>query len=297
VSGVILAAISSVFWGGSDFIAGVAARRIDALKTSIWAVIGAGMVLIVAVLIVPPEWSAQVVWVGVIAGVCSAVGFVTLYASLALAPMGVATAILAASEAVVPLIIGVVWKGDVLGVIGWIGIGLAILGAVVVGASEGKSDDGPDHTGVRAVILAVVAGLAFGFAIVALDAAPQESGFLSVGLEMAATLILLLLLAGCVRLSPAIRSRAADLSLVGPSSLPRSGRWFGLLSGAVQGVANIVMMVALWNGQLSVVGAIICLYPLTTVFLARIILGEKLRPLQIAGIAVALIGCLLLARA
>jgi len=295
--GVLLAAVSSVFWGASDFVAGVAARRIDALRTSIWAVIGAGALLLAVLFVMPPVWSDTVIWVGIIAGACSTVGFVTLYASFALAPLGVATAILAASEAVLPLIIGVVWKGDALGAAGWIGIVLAVVGAVVVGASEGRTDDGPGHAGFRAVVLAAIAGLAFGLAIAAVDAAPVESGFLSVALEMAVSLVMLLVLMLVVRAAPRVRASATSLGLLAPNHDPRSGAWFGLLSGGVQGVANIVMLLALWNGQLSVVGAIICLYPLTTVFLARIILGEKLRRMQILGIAIALLGCLLLALA
>jgi len=295
MTGVLLAALSSVFWGASDFAAGIAARRINAMRTSLWAFIGASVFLVLVLCVAPPEWSGAALIAGAVAGVCSAIGFVTLYASLALAPMGVATAILAASEAVVPVVIGVLWKHDALSPIGWVGIGLAVLGAVLVGASEGGSDDSEGKTGLRAVILAIVAGVTFGLAIVALDAAPRASGFLSATVEMVVGLVLLVLMLAALALAPGLKRSAASIGLLATDAPPRGGAGFGGLSGVLQGIANVVMMLGLWSGQLAVVGAITCLYPLTTVFLARVILHERLRRMQVVGITTALLGCVLLA--
>jgi drug/metabolite transporter (DMT)-like permease len=44
-----------------------------------------------------------------------------------------------------------------------------------------------------------------------------------------------------------------------------------------------------------VVGVVLCLYPVTTAFLARFILDERLTAKHIVGITIALSGCVMLA--
>ena len=54
--------------------------------------------------------------------------------------------------------------------------------------------------------------------------------------------------------------------------------------------ANISFAVASTEGLVSVVGVCSSLYPVVTVLLARLILGERTRSLQLAGVALALAG-------
>ena len=205
------------------------------------------MLLLIAVPVIGTDWSGEAVSAGLIAALGATVGFIAFYAGLALAPIGVVTAIVAACEVVVPVLVAVIWKGEQLTMIGWVGVFAAGAGAVIVGASEG----GWGGAGLRAVVLAVIGGVGFGLSVVALDFVPEPQGV-------------------------------------------RGGIGLGLLAGALQGGANIVLMFALWAGQLAVVGAISALYPVSAALLAWVILKEKLSTPLVVGIAIALSGCVLL---
>jgi len=62
--------------------------------------------------------------------------------------------------------------------------------------------------------------------------------------------------------------------------------------------ANILYVLAVHRGALSIVAVITSLYPVATVALAAIMLRERLVPVQWAGVAIALSGvlCIALAR-
>lgn len=289
----VLAFLASALTGGGDFSAGVSSRRIGAILTSFWSYLAATVISLVAFPFVAAEWTPEGVTAGLVAAGCGALAFVTFYASLALAPMGVATAIVAASEAVVPVAIGVGWKGESLGLLGWIGVIVAVLGAVIVGAAEGSRG----RAALGAVVLAAFSGVAFGATVVALGAAPASSGLIAPTLEMAGGLILIAAMIGLVQTSSRVRTYSASIGLTAAGPAAGAGVGFALLAGVLQGFANIVLMLALWSGQLSVVGVILCLYPIMPALLARVFLKERLTRAHVAGIAIALLGCVLLGAA
>lgn len=288
----ILAFLASALTGGADFSAGISSRRIGAMTTSFWVYLAATALSFAILLLTPSRWAEPAVAAGLIAAVFGAAAFVAFYASLALAPMGVVAAIVAASEAVLPVAVGVGWMGEDLSAIGWIGVLAAVLGAVIVGAAEGSRGAGA----LRAVALAVFSGVAFGCTVVALGAAPASSGFVAPTLEMAGGLVLIVLMVAVIRAFAPVRRYAGSLGLLGDGAAG-GGIGFGLLAGVMQGIANIVLMLALWSGLLSVVGVIVCLYPITTAVLARVILKERLTRLHLLGIGIALAGCVMLGAA
>ncbi|MBN9611964.1 MAG: DMT family transporter [Actinobacteria bacterium] len=296
----LLAILSSALTGGGDFTAGVSSRRIGAIPTSFWSYLAATVVLLGIFPFIAAVWTPESVTAGLVAALCGGMAYVAFYGSLALAPMGVATAIVAASQAVVPVAIGVGWNGESMSAFGWIGVALAVLGAVIVGAAEG----GRGRAALSAVLLAVFAGVAFGATVVALSAVPSSSGLIAPTIEMAGGLVLIAVLLGLVRRSARVRAFAASIGLhrePGPGGTAGltagSGIGMALLSGLLQGVAIVVLMLALWGGQLSVVGVILCLYPIMPALLARVFLKERLTRLHVTGIGIALLGCLLLGAA
>lgn len=288
---VVLSLVAATGWGGSDFSAGIASRRVGALYATMLTLLGATVLLVVAVPLIGSDWSNEAITAGLFAALGATVGFIAFYAALALAPIGVVTAIVAACQVVLPVLIAVVWKGERLSWLGWVGVCAAGLGAVIVGASEGDLGG----ASLRAVVLAVVGGIGFGLSVVALDFAPEGSGVLAPGIEMAGGLVLVTLLVVAVRAAPKLRRSLEPLALfVRNTQNVRGSIGLGLLAGVLQGGANIALMWALWNGQLAVVGAISALYPVSAALLAWTILGEKLSKPLIIGIAIALSGCVLL---
>jgi drug/metabolite transporter (DMT)-like permease len=73
------------------------------------------------------------------------------------------------------------------------------------------------------------------------------------------------------------------------------GGWPAGGAGALDIVANACYLMAVHQGLLSVVATLASLYPAVTVLLARVVLKERLRGVQVAGIAIAVGGVALIA--
>jgi uncharacterized membrane protein len=94
-----------------------------------------------------------------------------------------------------------------------------------------------------------------------------------------ATAVLLLAAAAL----PALR-RGVPRSVAGPAAM----------AGLIDAVANILALLALQQGLLSLVAAITSLYPASTLLLARLVLREKLRRVQVFGLVVAAVAVILM---
>ena len=67
------------------------------------------------------------------------------------------------------------------------------------------------------------------------------------------------------------------------------------LVGLVDLGATALYALANRHGALSIVSVVGSLYPVTTVLLARTVLDERIRPVQVAGVATALAGVAMIA--
>ena len=64
-------------------------------------------------------------------------------------------------------------------------------------------------------------------------------------------------------------------------------------SGVVDAVANVFYVLAIRQGLFSLAVVITSLYPAMTVLLARVVLGERMRGVQQAGLVLAALGIVL----
>ena len=91
----------------------------------------------------------------------------------------------------------------------------------------------------------------------------------------------------------------ADVRATVPA--PRASRvpwWmFAVATGLLMGVANALIVAALHEGRLGIVGVLVGLYPVPTVLLAWIVLRERLAPHQLIGVVGAIGACVLLSLA
>ncbi|HEX7835037.1 MAG TPA: EamA/RhaT family transporter, partial [Pseudolysinimonas sp.] len=76
----ILGFVSAVVYGASDFLGGLASRRMSALLASFIGFLVATVVTVVALLIERPVWSTEAVVLGALAGVAGSIGTWALYA-------------------------------------------------------------------------------------------------------------------------------------------------------------------------------------------------------------------------
>jgi drug/metabolite transporter (DMT)-like permease len=162
---LVLALASGMAWGTADFLAGLAARRL-ALLVVMAVSQGGALVLLLTVVIVRGEGPREAVAVGygLAAGVLGAVGLAALYRALAIGRMSI-VAPTASLSGVVPLAWGLA-RGDRPSATQAAGIVLAVLGVILASRSP---DDGSGRRTAVGVGLALVAAVTLGALVVLLD--------------------------------------------------------------------------------------------------------------------------------
>jgi drug/metabolite transporter (DMT)-like permease len=273
----LLALTSSLFWGTSDFFAGVKARTIAppavVAFTQAAALLALSAFLLVRNTGFSPHFSGNGPWWAVAAGVAGAAGLVCFYTALASGTMGVVAPI-SSLGALVPVFLGLL-TGEHPSATAWVGMAVAVTGAALA--------SGPELTGAvppRPVILAAVAAACFGTALYCLDRGARYA-LVETLWGMRATSVVLFLVAGL-----AVRSvggtRARDLPALAVIGL-----------GDVS--ANGLFAFASSRGMVSVASVLGSLYPVATLFWARVLLGERLRRVQTIGVGLTLLGVVAIA--
>ncbi len=256
---------------------------------------------------------------GVAAGVGAGSGVALLYRGLARGRMSVVAPITAVEAAAVPLLAGVA-LGERPGVLALAGIALALAAITLVsGASKGRSPSGsgsPDEApvgpgpGVPAAPAEAWGGAAAGLPGGVPGDSPAGGAFraglggalrrpgipdaLGAGLGFG-LMFVLLERAGDAGLWPLVGMRVSSLTLLAGAALVlgrslrvAEGAWpTVLLAGALDQAANVLYLLATQRGMLSLVAVLTSLYPASTVLLARLVLGERLARLQVAGLVCA----------
>ncbi|HET8616688.1 MAG TPA: DMT family transporter [Actinomycetales bacterium] len=269
---VLLALSSSVMWGGADFLGGLLSRS----RRAVAVVAGSqacGLVAVALVALVTGGWHGSTGWFGwsVLAGLVGASGLVAFYSALGCGTMGVVSPI-AALGAVVPVLLGLV-QGESPSSIVLVGLVLALVGVVTASGPELAGG-----AGARPVVLASVAGVCFGLALVFIERGAQTNAVMTMTGMRATSVGMFLVAAVVLRTNGALVVRDAPaLAAVGVADVG----------------ANLLFALATQRGLLSVTAVLGSLYPVVTVLLARVVLHERLRVVQQVGVVAALTGVVL----
>ena len=238
---------------------------------------GAGLVFITCVVVArgegPPELNF-LLW-GVLSGVLGAGGIAAFYRALSIGVLGVVAPI-TATAAVVPVVVGLI-AGERPSAAQGAGIALALVGVVLTALERGEGEGKRVATGVG---MALIAALALGCIYVLLDVASEGDPYWAVLANRATSTPLLVAAALVLRPSMAVGGSRGGLVLVA--------------IGALDTAANALFAVASTFGLVSLVAVLGSLYPVVTVALARIVLGERIRWIQRFGAVVALGGVVLI---
>jgi drug/metabolite transporter (DMT)-like permease len=281
---------SSLCWGVGDFIGGLQARRVPLLRVILVSQ-AVGLVVLVAVVAVrgvgPPDVVKMLPAVaGGVAGIAALSAF---YRALAIGTMSVVAPISATGVAV-PVVVGVA-SGDRPAALQLAGILAASVG-VVLASRESGPGLAPKADSKASVALALLAALGFGSFFVGLRISARVDlvwALVSSRAAAVAALIAAGIVLSWVRERPPA-SVGAVAAPGGSAVLPAL-----LVIGFLDLSANVLYALATRHGLLSVVAVAASLYPLTTVLLARVVLGEHVRRIQEVGIAAALAGVVLIA--
>ena len=208
---------------------------------------------------------------GCLAGIGGGAGLAAFYRALALGTMSVVSPLVACG-AVVPFAIAIA-TGERPSVLALCGA-LAALGGAVLASVEERRAESPDRA--RAVLLALAAAVALGLFVYFLGLGSREGDALSTLLGARVGSLSFLVVAALTLRAPLRIARASVAAVAAV--------------GLADVTANALFAFASRHGLLSLVAVLGSLYPIVTVLLAHIVLGERLtRPQQI-GIAVALTG-------
>ncbi len=269
--GVLLALTAAASWGTADFLGGLSTRRLPILTVSTVSQL-AGLVFAATLVLSfgQPAPEGRVVALALAAGTTGAVGLAALYSGLALGPMGV-VAPLAALSGVVPVAVGLL-RGDRPTSIQIVGVFLALAGVVLAARHR---DESGGRVSARAVTLALVAAGSLGLLLVLLEAAGRDSPGWTV-LTVRVGALSLLAIAVAVR-RPSFRLARREVSTLA-----------GI--GVLDNGANLLFVLAAQRGLLSLISVLASLYPVSTVLLARVSLGERLSRVQVVGVIMALAG-------
>jgi len=282
----LLALLSSALWGTSDFLGGTASRRIPA--TSVLGVSQLvallGLVPLAAVLGAfdePPSY----VLPAVAAGLTGVVTLGCFYRALAIGTMGVVAPV-ASLGVVVPVVLGLV-QGERPGPLVLAGMALAIVGVVL---ASGPELSGGGRGGAQALVLAGVAAVGFG-AVLALiaEGSGGEDGTLSAVVMVLLTMRLVSVLALSGVWLALRRLRGAGFG-VGPGDVTLL-----VAIGVFDVGANGTYALASQSDLVSISAVLASLYPVVTVLLARRFHAERLVPVQLVGVVLALTGVVLIA--
>lgn len=276
---MLLSLLASLLWGAADFLGGTASRRLPTASvvgvSQLVALLG---LLPVAVLAGALDEPRAYLLPGVAAGVVGPLALAAFYRALSVGTMGVVAPV-AALGVVVPVAAGLL-AGEAPSLLQLAGIAAAVLGVVLASGPELSGG-----AGARSLVLAGLAAVGFGavFLLLAQGSASGSLGSVVMTLlTMRLTTVLLMtgLMLGARQLELGVRR--GDLPVL-------------VVIGAFDVGANAAFAIASQSDLISVTAVLASLYPVVTVLLARQVHQERLVGPQLPGVALALVGVVLLA--
>lgn len=306
--GALLALTSAAVFGAADFLGGVAAKRSPVFHVTATSQVAGALLLAVALFVLPgtPTW-ADLGW-GLASGFAAGGALLLFYGALASGTMSIVSPITASTSALVPFAVGV-GLGERPALQAVVGVVCALVAVVLVALEpdgavppEARPGDaaspnvgtthdarlpttmataGGHRTRRRAprtgpLLAAIGAGLGFGLFFVLLAQGAQGAG-----------------------LWPLLGARIGSLSLYVLMTVPvvSRGRFTlrvphaalstSVAAGVLDMTANALYLLAVSRGLLSLIAVLASLYPVSTIVLARVLLGERLARSQWAGIVAA----------
>lgn len=278
---VALALSASLSWGAADFLGGLKSRSLPILTVlAVSQAAGlATIALVVALRGKGPPGGEFALWAA-LAAVGGTSGLAAFYRGLSVGAMAIVAPI-SATGAALPVVFGLV-TGESPSAAQLAGIALAIAGVVLASREEPPPDEATDSRRARTaagVGLALLAAAGFGSFFILMGEASEGDALWAILVNRiagASVLVGLALALGSRR--PGNSAEAAQLALIGVLDMS----------------ANALYALATTEGLLSVAAVLASLYPVVVVALASLVLRERIRPGQRAGVVAALAGVALI---
>ena len=276
---IFLGALAAIAWGSGDFFGGLASRRADAVTVVLTTEV-VGLVLLF-VLAVPGggDPTTHDLLFGAYAGIFGVIGLVLLYRGLVIGRASVVAPLSAVGAAVLQVTWGLA-HGEDPGSVALVGVVVALVSIGIVAGTAGEGE--AEHESRRAHELLYGLGAAVGFGMYLILISETSDG------------------AG---LWPVVAARVAPVPLVAllllvrrqPLTVPRPVLPMACASGIADAGANVLLILAVRQGLLTIVAPVANLYPAVTVILAAAVLHERITRARLVGLLFAVASLVLIA--
>jgi drug/metabolite transporter (DMT)-like permease len=273
--GVLLALSSSLMWGFADYLGGLQTRAHRVL--SVVSISQAAGLLVIALIVA----LRGVGWPGVDAmlpaagaGVIASVCIVTFYLALSYGPVSIVAPVLA-SSACIPVVYGL-GRGERPAPVQLAGLAATLVGVILVSWTDA---DGRAH-GRRGIGLAVVAAVLLGLVLILFSRASTVDPYWASFVLRVSSIFWI----GVFILVQGVAPR-----------VDRSALGIIAAIGVLDMLANVAFSVSTTLQLLSITAVLSSLFPVVTVALARIHLGERVTRVQGTGSILTMVGVLLVA--
>jgi len=282
---ILLGLAAAVLYGTGDFLGGLATRRAHVLVVLALAETAGVIVVLPAAAMSPgPARLAGLAW-GTSAGLIGGLGLIIFYQGLAAGPMSVVAPVSALVSTVLPVAVALA-GGERPGAAVYAGALLCVAAIVLASSATDSNPAGGTRTAAppgRAVGYGIASGASFGLFFLLIRNAGRSGELWPVAAGRIGELAVVLIAAAVLRRSLLPRGAGGRLLLAAAGA------------GAIDVIANISYVAATRTGQFGLAVVLASLYPGITVLLARVVLGERLRWAQRAGLGLAAIGIILVA--
>lgn len=237
---------------------------------------GCGFVLTVALAFaIGGSPTAADLWWGAAAGLGSAIGLSAIYTGYAKSTIAIVAPVAGVGSVSVPVLWSAI-DGDHLSSQAWVGVALGVMAILLVSLSRGATRGSV----LSALGYGLIGAAGLGFLLLAFSKSTDDSGIWIVAPSRLSGLAVLLVMLRLTRTPLTIRR----------GMLPTV-----ILVAALSSSANAAYAVATREGSLATVAVVASMFPAITVLMAWLVLKERIRPIQLTGIAVAMLAVGLIA--
>ncbi len=321
---VLLGLLAALSVGTSDFLGGLASRRVDPVVVTAASSLVGFLLACVAALAVEGEANrADLAW-GAVGGVVLAAGLVVLYAGYARARVGIAAPVAGVGAAALPVIASSVFGDDALSPAATAGVllGLLAIGLVSIGRSDQRGTVG------SSVLYGLGGAAGIGMLLLCLAYTSDDSGLWPIVAARASGFAVLTATIVAKRFALAearglwrqgsgttgkrdrwhvapteareVGPQAASWRRARPHRLAAlaeaRGVWLQVIGiAALITAGNALFLAATRVGSTSVAAVLTSMFSAATVFWAWLVFRERLRRVQILGLGIALVAVALIA--
>lgn len=274
---IFAASLASVIFGIADFSGGYATKRTPVRQVVLFSqAVGFVWILIAAPIIGSELVRAEDMMWGAFAGFSGMAALLLFYKGLAHGKVSVVSPLAAITGIALPVAFGTI-IGERASALAAFGIVLAFPAVWLISRAD---DDGDSELWRGGALHGLVAGCGFGGFFILISRSSDLSGMWPlVGARATTVLTMTVVLLASRALLP----------------LPEKSQWWIIaVSGVADVAANLLFIVAVRDSLLILASVIISLYPVSTLILARIVLGERTVALQRVGLVLGLVAVVMI---